>query len=157
MMFPLVQFDAVTLNEANQMLSMWKHKMGPLKRGNQGAWCHALMHNEKLVAVTTASTLIMPNVGGCDGLNRENTVELSRLCAERSGLCRVALRLWREFVFPCLGYKFAISYQDADLHGGHTYRTDGWERVGFSHSGTDTRSGRLGRNKWIWVWPRRIK
>ena len=156
-MFPFVQFDSIHLRQANVLLESWAHKMGPLARGNQGAICHALWHEGVPVAVTTASTLIMPVVGGgCDWMTRENTIELSRLCAARPGLCRVALRLWREFVFPALDHKWAVSYQDADLHGGHTYRTDGWERVGFSHSGTDTRSGRPGRNKWIWVWPRRV-
>jgi antitoxin VapB len=88
-------------------------------------------------------------------MTRENTIELSRLCAARAGLCRVALRLWREFVFPTLGYQYAVSYQDADLHNGNTYRFDGWERVGYSHSGTDTRSGRSGRDKYAWAWPPR--
>lgn len=48
-----------------------------------------------------------------------------------------------------------MSYQDADLHNGHTYRFDGWERVGYSHSGNDYRTGRRGRRKWVWLWPRR--
>ncbi len=67
--------------------------------------------------------------------------------------CRVALRLWREVVFPATCKQWALSYQDADAHTGNTYRFDGWHRVGYSHSGTDTRSGRTGRNKWLWVWP----
>lgn len=127
--------------------------MGPLHRGNQGAVCHALTAHGVPVAVTTASNLISPVVGGgCSWLTRENTIELSRLCAARAGLCRVALRLWREFVFPALGYPFAISYQDADLHNGNTYRFDGWKRIGRSKSGVDTRSGRKGRDKIIWLW-----
>jgi len=55
-------------------------------------------------------------------------------------------------VFPALGYPFAISYQDADLHNGNTYRFDGWKRIGRSKSGVDTRSGRKGRDKIIWLW-----
>ena len=120
--------------------------------GTQGARCHALYHEAVPVAVTMASNLIMPGVTGCPELTRKNTIELSRLCASRPGLCRVMLRLWREFVFPALGYDYALSYQDADLHTGNTYRFDGWRRVAYSHSGTDTRSGRPGRDKWIWVW-----
>jgi hypothetical protein len=154
-LFGFVAFEDVSLAEANVMLTSWGHKMGPLARGNQGATCHALMHEGLPVAVTTASNLISGVVGSCPWMTRENTIELSRLCASRSGLCRVALRLWREFVFPALGYEYAVSYQDADLHNGHTYRFDGWERVGRSRSGTDTRSGRPGRDKWIWAWPSR--
>jgi hypothetical protein len=150
---PMICFQDISLPEANDLLVRWSHKMGALHRGNQGAVCHALYHEGKAIAVTTASTLITSNVGGgLIYLKRENTIELSRLCAERPGLCRVALRLWREFVFPALGYKFAISYQDADLHSGNTYRFDGWKRLGFARSGTDTRSGRHGRDKWVWVW-----
>jgi hypothetical protein len=147
-------FDPVDISEANRCLEAWGHKMGPLRRGNQGGICHALIHEGRAVAVTTASNLIAPVVGGgCRWMTRENTIELSRLCAERAGLCRVALRLWREFVFPALGYEYAVSYQDADLHNGSTYRFDGWQRVGRARSGTDTRSGRPGRDKWVWAWP----
>ena len=154
MLKPLVRFDPVELPEANRLLEAWAHKIGPLKRGNQGALCHALYHGPDAVAVTTASNLIAPNVGGgLAMLTRENTIELSRLCASRPGLCRVALRLWREFVWPQLGYCYAVSYQDADLHNGLTYRFDGWQRAAYAHSGRDTRSGRPGRNKWVWVWP----
>jgi hypothetical protein len=152
----LATFEAVSLTEANQMLEAWGHKMGPLARGNQSAWCHALTHQGQPVAVTTASFLISPVVGNAHWLTRENTVELSRLCAVRSGLCRVALRMWREFVFPALPFGTAVSYQDADLHNGHTYRCDGWERVARSRSGVDTRSGRQGRDKWVWQYPPRI-
>ena len=152
-----VAFEQVSLSEANEMLVAWGHKMGALNRGNQGALCHALTHEGKPVAVTTASNLIMGVVGNCDWMKRENTIELSRLCAARGGLCRVALRLWREFVFPALRYEYAVSYQDADLHNGNTYRFDGWERVGRSRSGPDTRSGRPGRDKYVWAWPPRKK
>lgn len=152
-LFPLVSFDSISLPEANELLILWGHKMGPLKRGNQGATCHALFHDGRPTAVTTASTLIAPKCGGGLDLFREDAIELSRLCASRSGLCRVTLRLWREFVFPSLGYVHAISYQDANLHGGDTYRFDGWQRAAYSRSGTDTRTQRPGRNKWIWVWP----
>lgn len=151
---PLLSFDAIELREANILLAKWGHKMGPLKRGNQGAICHALFHGDSPIAITTVSTLIAPVVGGgLRDLNRDNTRELSRLCAARTGLCRVAIRLWREFVFPSLGCQFAISYQDADLHNGNTYRFDGWKRAAFAHSGKDTRSQRPGRDKWVWVWP----
>lgn len=151
-MFPIVSFDEVSLDEANELLVLWKHRMGALERGNQGAWCYALYHEDKPVAVTTASYLIAANVGNLKHLTRDNTVELSRLCAVRPHLCRVALRCWREFVFPMLPFAHAISYQDADLHNGNTYRFDGWQRLAYSCSGPDTRSGRAGRKKWVWGW-----
>lgn len=150
---PMVSFESVQLVEANEMLSQWGHKMGPCIRGNARGWSHALMHEGNPVAVVITATLIRDAVGNAPGLNRDNTIELARLCAVRSGLCRVAIRLWREFVFPALGYQCAISYQDADLHNGNTYRFDGWQRIARSRSGTDTRSGRTGRDKWVWLYP----
>lgn len=150
---PMVTFEPVTLAEANEMLVAWGHKMGPCIRGNSRGWSHALIHEGNPVAVTITATLIRDAVGNAPGLCRENTIELARLCAARAGLCRVAIRLWREFVFPVLPYKHAISYQDADLHNGNTYRFDGWQRIAYSHSGTDTRSQRKGRDKYIWLYP----
>jgi len=149
----LVTFDPVSLGDANDMLAAWGHKMGPCNRGNQRGWSHALFHGGEPVAVTVTSNLIRERVGGAHHLTRENTIELSRLCAARPGLCRVALRLWREFVLPSLPYEWAMSYQDADLHNGNTYRFDGWKRIARAKSGPDTRSGRPGRDKWVWVYP----
>lgn len=150
---PIASLVPISLNQANELLIAWEHKMGPINRGNGYNRCYALLHNGAPVAVATTSTLIRENVAGMSMLTRANCVELSRLCAERPALCRVMLRMWREFVFPALGYRYAVSYQDADLHTGNTYRFDGWKRAGYSHSGTDHRSGRKGRDKWIWVWP----
>lgn len=154
-LFPVATFEPVSLEMANSLLGRWSHKMGPCVRGNARGWSHALFHEGEPVAVTVTATLIMPCVGGGNRhLTRENTIELARLCASRPGLCRVALRLWREFVLPSLPYRHAISYQDADLHNGNTYRFDGWERIGaLARSGPDTRTKRPGRNKWVWIFP----
>jgi antitoxin VapB len=161
MLFPLVAIHEIEIGDANRCLKEWGHKMGPLgrPRNYSPSWCHGMFHNGQLVAVTTASGLIRERVGGLpdwlkDELTRETTVELSRLCAARPHLNRAMLRIWREFIFPELPYRFAVSYQDACLHSGDTYRFDGWQRVGFSHSGTDRRTNRKGRDKWVWLWPR---
>lgn len=154
MLLPPVTFEPITRDEANALLLQWGHAMGPMERGNVSCDVHyALKHEGKPVGVAMAATLVREVVGGGNReLTRANTIELARLCAERPGLCRVVLRLWREFVFPALGYDVAISYQDADMHSGNTHRFDGWTRIGFSSSGTDSRSGRKGRRKWIWSW-----
>lgn len=154
MMFPITSFEEVDRDEANRCLVAWHHKMGAIERGNESGRHFALMHHGRPVAIASQATLIRECVGGgLQHLTRENCCELARLCAERPGLCRVALRLWREFVFPELGYQFAISYQDADLHNGNTYRFDGWTRSErISSSGTDSRSRRKGRRKWVWSW-----
>jgi hypothetical protein len=154
-MFPAVVFDSVPLVEANRMLVDWGHKMGALERGNSAALqCHALfVHGEPMAVVCTSSLIREVVGGGLRHLTRQNTVELSRLCAAERWACRVALRLWREVVFPGTGYVHAITYQDTALHTGNLYRFDGWHRAGYSSSGTDSRSGRKGRRKAIWLWP----
>lgn len=154
---PLVDFDAITLEEINGRLIAWEHKMGPLQRPDFGfARFHGLRHNGDLVAVVATDQLIAPET--C-GLRREDAMELTRLCACRTDLCRVALRLWREFVFPALsrnwGMPWAISYQDRRLHSGNVYRFDGWVPIGRTRSGTDPRGiggGRVGRDKTVWGW-----
>ena len=152
---PVATFEEIDPAMANACLEAWGHKMGPLRRGKQRGLHHALMHGGRPVAVVCTSHLIHGWVGGgLSHMTRANTRELSRLCAERPGLCRMAIRLWREFVFPDLGCDYAISYQDADMHTGNTYRFDGWKREAYSRGTPDLRSGRKGRNRWIWVWKR---
>jgi antitoxin VapB len=155
-MFPVAHLDSIPLPAANDLLIAWNHRMGPLLRGNSGALhCHALFVHGAPVAIATTSSLICPNVGGgLSHLTRSNTVELSRLCAGERWACRVMLRLWREVVFPACGVTNAISYQDADAHTGNTYRLDGWKRQAYARGTPDLRSGRQGRNRWIWVWER---
>ncbi|MGH8446495.1 MAG: hypothetical protein ACREVL_14580 [Solimonas sp.] len=156
-MFPLVRFDPLVQGTANVALQRWGHKMGPCLRPVEYGWQeHGLYFAEDLMAVTIAAPLVRQNVGGgLQHLNRGNCIELVRLCAARPGLCRVALRLWREFVFPGLGVPVAVSYQDTNLHTGDTYRFDGWERIGFCRSGgSDPRTGRAGRDRAVWAWPR---
>lgn len=150
---PTVTFEEVDPALSNACLIAWGHKMGPLNRGKQRGLHHALISNGHPVAVACTSHLIHGWVGGgMSHITRDNSRELSRLCAERPGLCRVALRLWREFVFPLLGVRYAVSYQDADLHTGATYRFDGWKRHAYIRGTTDNRSGRAARNKWVWVY-----
>ena len=149
---PPVLFEAITRIELNACLIAWGHRMGPLRRPTRG-WAHGLRYNGRLVAVASADTLIRPSVAG---LTRGEAIELSRLCADRPDLCRVALRLWRAFVFPTLasarGCSWAVSYQDAIHHSGNLYRFDGWVPLARSRSGIDSRTGRIGRDKIIWGW-----
>lgn len=154
MLFPIVAFDAISMDEGNQLLTKWGHKMGPMNRPIGIQKAHALMHNGKPVAVCMTADIVRETVGGAHFLNRGNCIELARVCAEARDWNRVLLRLWRIAIFPCFGREYAVSYQDARLHTGDLYRFDGWEKVGYSRSGTDTRSGRKGREKYVWVWPR---
>lgn len=153
---PLIAYDAAGLDEANTHLAAWGHRMGPIRRPDTGLTrCHVLRHDGRPLAVTVSDALIAPT---CAGLTRAQAYELARVCAARPDLCRVVVRLWREFVFPAMaqahGFAWAVSYQDAVLHSGDLYRHDGWIRLGASRSGSDQRSGRKGRSKVIWGWCR---
>lgn len=151
---PLVSFDSIDRDELNACLVAWGHKMGPLRRPDYGfALSHGLRHDGELVAVVAADGLVRES---CAGLSRAEAWELARVCAARPDLCRVAVRLWREFVFPAMarvhGFSWAVSYQDAVQHTGNLYRFDGWVPLKESSSGSDARSGRKGRRKVIWGW-----
>jgi hypothetical protein len=150
---PLISFDAISRGDLNDCLIAWQYRMGPWERPNYREIFHGLRHDGQLVAVCAAGDLIRET---CAGFTRDEAVELGRVCAARRDLCRVVLRLWREFVFPALcrahGWSWVVSYQDAVMHRGDLYRFDGWVRAGESRSGTDARSGRKGRSKVIWAW-----
>lgn len=160
MLFPLASVVPIDMAAANELLVAWGHLIGPCSRPDFGAWAHALLVEQQPVAVATSHTLLRERVGGGLGqLTRQNSVELSRLCAAPgTAYCRPMLRLWREAVFPRIplpagAVRWAVSYQDAALHSGNVYRFDGWQRAGYGSSGSDARSGRRGRKRWIWVWP----
>jgi antitoxin VapB len=151
---PLVAFDEITLDELNTCLVAWEHKMGPWRRPAYGReWFHGLRFNGELVAVVAAARLITATAGG---FGRDEAFEVGRVCAGRPHLNTACLRLWREAVFPALcrehGFRWAISYQDRKLHTGGLYKWDGWVWLGQSSSGTDARSGVVGRPKTIWGW-----
>ena len=155
---PVVHLEPIDRDQLNRLLVDWGHKMGPFRRPSYAIEAHhVLMHNGVPVAVTAASDTVREVVGRT-GIRRDQCVELARLCACRPHLCRAMLRLWREFVFPAVAAahhrQIAISYQDADLHNGATYRFDGWRMIGKGGGGgPDARSGRPGRDLRIWAWP----
>lgn len=149
---PIVHLEAIDRDQLNRALVDWHHKMGPWERPLFGReWLHGLHWNGALVGVTAAAPLIRES---CAGLSRDQAMELGRICAGWPGLCRAVLRLWRELLFPALGYEWVVSYQDAVAHSGNLYRFDGWLRLGTSSSGTDPRGDRRGRRKVIWGWAR---
>ncbi|HTI81807.1 MAG TPA: hypothetical protein VL614_15265 [Acetobacteraceae bacterium] len=151
---PIALLEAIDVADANAALVRWGHKMGPCNRPNGHMWAQGLFAHGELVGVAISSALISAT---CAGLTRRDAFELARLCAAKTDLCRVILRLWREFAFPAHcrqhGFEWAVSYQDESLHSGDTYRFDGWVRLRENaQSGTDQRTGRKGRSKTIWGW-----
>lgn len=152
---PIAHVEAIDRGVLNDCLVRWGHRMGPWDRPSYREWAHALFrHGEPVaVAVAVAAQLIKEPVAG---LMRAEAFELGRLCASGPHLNRVMLRLWRDFVGSEIaarhGYEWVVSYQDLAMHNGNTYRFDGWTRLGRSRSGTDKRSGKVGRDKTIWGW-----
>lgn len=154
--FPLATFEGVELPFANELLSRFGHRIGQINRPCGDVVGHCLFVRDDPVAVCVTAPLVRENVAKRKDLTRENTIELARLCANDPAWCRVAVRLWREIVFPDTGAMYAISYQDEDMHTGNTYRFDGWTKiVEHASSGTDRRSGRKGRSKTIWMYAKR--
>jgi hypothetical protein len=149
----LISFDTITRAELNDCLVACEHKMGAWNRPPFREWLFGLRHHGRVIAATASGDLIKEPVAG---FTRAEAFELGRVCAEGPNLNRAVLRLWREFVFPVLcnahGFTWVVSYQDAVLHNGDLYRFDGWVRLCRSRSGTDGRSGAIGRDKWIWGW-----
>lgn len=126
------------------------HKMGVCHRPMGVLVSHGLFVHDKLRAITVTADLVNAT---CGGLTRADAIELARLCADDPSLCRVMLRLWREFIFPAFGKPWAVSYQDEVVHNGNTYRFDGWKKIATKRrSGTDQRSGRKGRVKTVWAY-----
>jgi hypothetical protein len=152
---PLASLQRIGVADANLLLATWGHRIGPIRRPMGLLGAHALMVGRDAVAVAVTATTVCGTVAGLPGPARGRVVELARLCASGPHWCRPMLRLWREVVLPTVAPGcVALSYQDALLHAGEIYRHDGWMRVAYSHSGRDRRSGRSGRDKWVWVWPR---
>ena len=153
---PFVSFDTINRDELNDCLVTWGHKMGPIMRPEyRKPVDFGIRHHGELVAVVACDSLIRDTCG----LTRDDAFELSRLCAARPGICRAAIRLWREFAYPEIarawGAPWGISYQDAIQHSGNLYRFDGWVRLGFTTSGIDPRAlpGTAPvRKKVVWGW-----
>lgn len=153
---PLVSFDLISREELNDRLVAWGHRHGPVLRPEyRKPIDFGLRHRGELVAVVAADTLIRETCG----FTRRDAFELSRICAARPDLCRVALRLWRELALPEIVKAWAtpwtISYQDAARHRGDLYRFDGWVKLGFTRSGSDARAqdatARV-KQRVIWGW-----
>jgi hypothetical protein len=156
---PLVGLYPITVEQANDALILWQHKLGPVHRPfRQEAF--GLELDGRLVAVAISASIVG---GPVAGLDRQEVVELARLSASERWACRVMLRLWREACAPrwaCWPVKAAVSYSKNSMHSGDLYRFDGWQKVrtdcGGTGGGTWTRKRDKGEAvvgaKTLWVW-----
>lgn len=139
MMFPLVTFDLIPNEQADAALIAWGHWLGGCNRPF-GRQSFGLEIESELVAVAVSASTVN---GKCGGYNRQDVVELARLCShpDHRDLTRVTLRLWRVMAPITWGRKFwtvraLVSYANASRHTGDIYRFDGWTKVAEVTGGT---------------------
>lgn len=157
-MFPIAHFDLIENSLADEKLVAWGHWLGGCNRPF-GRQSFGLYVEEQLLAVAVSASTVNAR---CGGLDRQDVVELARLCADPGNrdLTRVALRLWRKVAGPCWSRRYwpvkaLVSYANAVRHKGDIYRFDGWTKV------ADVRGGKAGGNwtrgktyeaKAVWVY-----
>jgi len=136
-MFPLVRWDLIDNDEADKALEEWGHWLGGCNRPF-GRQSFGLFLEDRLVAVAVSASTVNAKCGGYD---RQECVELARLCAhpDHRDMTRVALRLWRKTaaqMWPHWKARVLVSYSNAIRHKGDIYRFDGWTKVGDVSGGT---------------------
>lgn len=153
---PLISFDLIGRDEANDCLERWGHRMGPINRPIfRAPMDFGLREMGELQGVICCDTLIRETCG----FTRRDAFELSRMCAAAPRINRALIRLFTEFAFPAVtrawGTPWAISYQNAKMHRGDLYRFDGWLRLRETCGGADPRAAKStvsAQKRVIWGW-----
>lgn len=129
-LLPILGVSACHLDDANRLLEMWRHPLGPCERPfRSDAWTFDL-EGEPIACAISAST-VSATVAG---IPRQEVVELARIARhpEHPFILRVMLRLWRVYLarsWPLWNVGTAVSYAIPGTPG-DLYRFDGWERIG---------------------------
>ncbi len=143
-MFPLVSFDIIPNEIADDLLTQWGHWLGgcnrPFGRQSFGLSVEGL----GLISVAVSASTVNKR---CAGFDRKSVVELARCASDPNHrwATRVCVRLWREVAPKCWSSKYwpveaVVSYSNSLRHTGNLYRFDGWKRYG------DVRGGVAGGN-----------
>lgn len=156
-MFPLVAFDLITNDFADQLLKDWGHWLGGCNRPFGRQSFGLSIEGEVLAVAVSASTV----GASCAGFARKQCVELARLCSAppHRDLTRPTLRLWRKVAPVAWERSYwrplaLVSYQNAVRHTGDIYRFDGWRRaaeVKGSTGGGTYSSTKKAEAKAVWV------
>ena len=127
----------------------------------------ALYVQDEPVAVATAGTTVSASVEQSAGLDRLNTIELTRICRSpvpaAKGVLRAMLRLWRDFLAvpywtfrPDVTKRALVTYSLPGKKGGDLYRFDGWVRLRpcrpWHGNGTWQHGSRVGTPEALWVY-----
>lgn len=137
---PAIEVRQLTRKESNVLCAAW-HPLGAERRPF-GYHAFALFVKGQPIALATAGSAHSASVDKELGLNRRNTIELTRLCRapqdthpHAKGSLRVMLRLWRDLLaVPYYPYfedteKVALISYSLPGKAGNVYRTDGWTRL----------------------------
>src|SRR4051794_32864091 len=91
---PPALLDTLSIDDANQYIDAWGHKLGPIHRPF-GMQAFALFTDGYPRAVAVSASIVSATVAG---YKRREVVELARLCSNplSPSMSRVMLRLWRE-------------------------------------------------------------
>lgn len=160
-LYPLVSFDRIDNDQADQLLERWGHWLGGCNRpfGRQSFGLQVA--DAGIVSVAVSASTVNPT---CGGHPRGEVVELARLASAPEHCrwaCRVTLRLWRHVApaqwaadyWPCT---WRVSYQDAARHTGNLYRFDGWTKLAEVRGGTaggNWTRGKTYQPKVVWGFP----
>ena len=129
---PMTALTELTLDDANELLVAWGHKLGACHRPfTVKAYCVEL-DGKPISLSISASTVTASLAGGI--LSRGEVVEQARLCTApgHRWATPVMMRLWREVCarrWPDWPVRAAVAYQQNDGYTGGIYRWDGWIKV----------------------------
>ena len=146
-----VSLEPTPLATVRRLLDEWGHSRGYISRPIP-CDAHVLRAHGRAVALTVTSELVHPPIAG--NLYRDDAVELARLCSADPAWTRVALRVWREAVWPPYRRKWAITYVEDHVHTGDTFRFDGWRRLARVGPAREPQTGRKTGPKTIYGWCR---
>jgi hypothetical protein len=156
---PIGGIYPIPIEEANERLVQWDHKLGPCHRPFRQE-AYGLLVDGKPIAIAISASIVN---GPVAGYQRTEVVELARCAAANRWANRVMIRLWRELCAPRWKnwpVKAAVSYSKNSMHSGDLYRFDGWEKIredaGSSGGGLWSRKREQGDavygSKTLWVW-----
>jgi hypothetical protein len=162
---PPIEIRQLTRKQANVLTGAW-HDLGEETRPFSYT-AFGLYVSGEPVAVATAGTTVSASVQASAGLDRLNTIELTRICRSPApaakGVLRAMLRLWRDFLAvpywtfrPDVDKRALVTYSLPAKRGGDLYRFDGWVRLRACRSwhgnGTWQHGSRVGTPEALWVY-----
>lgn len=158
---PLLSLTVIPNDEANRLLEIWGHRLGPCRRPFR-TQSFSIEMDGAPIALAMSCSVVSSTVAG---YRRQEVVELARECAAPGSewANRVMVRLWREVCapkWPDWDVHAAVSYSHNAHHAGSQYRTDGWERVsddcgspgGGTWSTQRDEDHVLTGKKTLWIW-----